>query len=150
VIPLIYNDLLKNPRIVILKNRYLFVDLRNTLIQNMYKLKIVLLLLLFFTGPIFAGEPVHYAEVVIEVQNFTGLKHVPLINEAFSESWGESYVYMSCENSGWVVLRLDESANTSSSHLLEALKTTGIVFTIKEGATATQVSNACNGQVVIY
>lgn len=116
----------------------------------MYKLKIVLLLLLFFTGPLFAGEPVHYAEVVIEVKGFSGVKHVPLINEAFSESWGESYVYMTCEASGWIVLRLDESANTSSNHLLEALKSTGIVFTIKDGATASQVSNACNGQVVIY
>lgn len=150
MVALIYIGLLKNERTYVLKNRYYFVDLRNTLTQNMYKLKIVLFLLLFFTGPLFAGEPVHYAEVVIEVKGFSGVKHVPLINEAFSESWGESYVYMTCEASGWIVLRLDESANTSSNHLLEALKSTGIVFTIKDGATASQVSNACNGQVVIY
>lgn len=116
----------------------------------MLKLKYILFLLLFFTGSLFAGEPVHYSEVVIEVRNFSGVKHVPLINEAFSESWGESYVYMTCEASGWIVLRLDESVYVSSDHLLSALKATGIVFTIKEGATATQVSNVCNGQVVIY
>jgi|JI10StandDraft_1071094.scaffolds.fasta_scaffold1241985_1 hypothetical protein len=116
----------------------------------MYKLKFVLILLVFFTATVLAGEPVHYSEVVIEVRNFSGVKHVPLINEAFSESWGESYVYMTCEASGWIVLRLDESMYVSSEHLLSTLKATGIVFTIKEGATATQVSNVCNGQVVIY
>lgn len=116
----------------------------------MYKLKFVLFLLVFSTGVVFAGEPVHYTEVVIEVKNFSVVKHVPIINEAFSDSWGESYVYMTCEASGWIVLRLDESVYVSSDHLLSALKETGIVFTIKEGATASQVSNVCNGQVVIY
>lgn len=113
----------------------------------------ILLLLFLFAGTaksqtIKSGQTTpapHFTQLVLEVKNFSNQKHVQLINQALGNSLGASTVIAACEENSWVVLRLDLNFYNDPSQLLNLLKSTGIEYIIKDGATAVEVSTACKG-----
>lgn len=108
---------------------------------------VIRILLFILLAGVSKAQSNHHTQVVLEIKNFSQQKHVQPINAALSAAFGTSSIVSYCEISGWVVLNLDLNHYRSTESLLEVLKPTGLEFYVKEGATASQVSQACKGEI---
>ena len=94
--------------------------------------------------------PHHFNEVVLEIKNFSAVKNVPQLSTVLAEYSVDSYVYITCEQSGWVVLRIETSQVVSMEHLESILKNASMDYIIKSGATSKEVIAACDGDIKKY
>lgn len=86
-----------------------------------------------------------YVEKVVEIKNFTNEKHVQKISQLLNAYSEDSRVVLSCEDQGWVVLKINSIDIPNEDELAGILKLSGFEFTIKSGATMKDVESACTG-----
>lgn len=115
----------------------------------MIKFSTLFIVVFCFYGYAAPAQPGHFREVVLEIRNYSAGKQNPLLNNALKTSQGESHVAAVCEANGWVVLALDLQSGITDEQLLLLLKSTGISFILKEQATLSEVTAACNGPLLI-
>jgi hypothetical protein len=108
-----------------------------------------LFLFLLLTANVQSMNP-HELEVVVEIKNFSSLKHLPLLESIIEASAPNILVVAACEQKGWVVLRIIEQKHNAKDQIALLMKTSGLDFIIKEGATMKDVSIACNDEVKYY
>ncbi len=86
-------------------------------------------------------------ERVVEIRNFSNEKHISLLTQLLNNVSEGSEIVLSCEEQGWVVFKLDPNEIHDDIALATILKSSGLEFFIKEGATRKEVDVACKGSL---
>ncbi len=92
----------------------------------------------------------NFTEKVIEIKNFSNVKHAQLIAGVLDQYAEGSSLMLACEEQGWVVLRINLTEVKDDEQLEVVLKLTGLECIVKNDASRKDVSAACKGDLTKY